>query len=196
MKNKKLIFRWIGVIVLLILAIVLAGTVTARAVYQTNDDGVCWYWMNKAHEGAEITRGLGGDNEAVLAYFGRQWTEWNDLRKEIVQQKQEEAKRKEQEERAQWVSRGTYHCTFYAEDSQGARPNLTNVPYETIACNDLPLGTKVYIDGIGYRTVTDRGASTGSWSWHNSHWCDVYVGSNSEAYARGNEWHELWVIPS
>lgn len=48
-----------------------------------------------------------------------------------------------------------------------------NYPTEgyTIACNSLPLGTQVYIEGIGYRVVEDRGAS-----WHSSNWLDLYLG--------------------
>lgn len=41
----------------------------------------------------------------------------------------------------------------------------------TVACNSLPLGTRVYVDGIGERVVEDRGAT-----WHSSNWMDIYLG--------------------
>ena len=85
--KKRTIKQWTAVVLLVLLAVALISVVHVRAVYEVNDDGVCWYWMNKSHEGAEIARALGGDNQQVLAYFGRQWTDWNNLQKHVGQRK-------------------------------------------------------------------------------------------------------------
>jgi 3D (Asp-Asp-Asp) domain-containing protein len=47
----------------------------------------------------------------------------------------------------------------------------------TVACGSLPMGTQIYIDGIGYRTVEDTGV--------NGEWIDVFVNSHEAALQGG-----------
>ena len=84
MKRFKKVISWA---VLICLVCVLTGTVYAN-VNVNEQIGVKWWRMNQAHEGAEIARRLGGDNEAVLSYFGQQWTQANNERKELEAQRQ------------------------------------------------------------------------------------------------------------
>lgn len=156
----------------------LLGTITARASI-SDDIGVKWWKMNQAHEGAEIARRLGGDNAAALAYFGAQWTIANNERKEL------EAQQKEYQ--------GVWTITAYCNDgrSSSGRPNIAG---QTCACNCLPAGTVIEIEGMGRWTVTDRGASTGQWAWHNSNWCDIYLGSEAECQQFGVQHRNVWVV--
>ena len=191
--KKRTIKQWTAVVLLVLLAAALISVVHVRAVYETNDDGVCWYWMNKSHEGAEIARALGGDNQQVLAYFGRQWTDWNNLRKEIVERKQAEARRAEEEKKANMEYLGNWTLTAYANDGQSAS-GRANIPGQTCACNCLPFGSVIYVDGMGEYVVTDRGASSGQWAWHNSNWADLYMGSSSECYSCGVQHRDVYLV--
>ena len=166
-------------VIILVLAIGgLLGTITARANI-SDDIGACWWKMNQAHEGAEIARRLGGDNAAALAYFGAQWTQANNERKEL------EAQQKEYQ--------GVWTITAYCNDGRSAsgRPNIAG---QTCACNCLPFGTVIEVEGMGRFTVTDRGASSGAWAWHNSAWADLYLGSESECRNFGVQKRNVWIV--
>lgn len=80
---------------------------------------------------------------------------------------------------------GTFYCTGYvATGNPCANGNYPSVGY-TIASNSLPMGTTVYIDGLGNRVVEDTGGMPNSV-------IDVFVGSVDEAYAiTGN--YEVYV---
>ena len=75
-----------------------------------------------------------------------------------------------------------YHCTAYAyTGSPCANGNYPTVG-KTIACNSLPMGTKVLIEGVGVRVVEDRGAS-----WHQDNWLDIYMGDVESCMQWGNQ---------
>ena len=59
----------------------------------------------------------------------------------------------------------------------------------TVACNSLPLGTRVYVEGIGERVVEDRGAS-----WHSSNWMDIYLGDVSACDQFGVREADVYVL--
>ena len=163
----------------------LLGTITARASI-SDDIGVKWWKMNQAHEGAEIARRLGGDNAAALAYFGAQWTIANNERKEL------EAQQKEYQ--------GVWTITAYCNDGQSASGMpLYAYPRDdeympTCACNCLPFGTIIEIEGLGRFKVVDRGASSGQWAWHNSNWCDIYLWNSSQCNQWGVQHRNVWVV--
>ena len=164
--------------ILIALSIMLGGVISARASID-EDIGVRWWRMNQAHEGAEIARRLGGDNASVLAYFGAQWTIANNERKEL------EASMKDYQ--------GVWTITAYCNDGQSSsgRPNIVG---QTCACNCLPFGTVIEVEGMGRFTVTDRGASSGAWAWHNSNWCDIYLGSEAECNQFGVQHRNVWGV--
>lgn len=69
-----------------------------------------------------------------------------------------------------------------------ANGNFPTVGY-TVACNSLPLGTRVYVEGIGERVVEDRGAS-----WHSSNWMDIYLGDVSTCDAFGVQEANIYIV--
>ena len=75
---------------------------------------------------------------------------------------------------------GTWRITAYAyTGSPCANGNFPTAGY-TIAHNSLPFGTEVYIEGVGYRTVEDRGPE-----WLGSEWCDLYLGDTDSCIQWG-----------
>ena len=175
MKRFKKLISWA---VLICLVCVLSGTVYANANVN-GQIGVKWWTMNQAHEGAEICRRLGGDNAAALVYFGERWTTANNERKEL------EAAAKE--------DLGTWTITAYCNDGQSAS-GRANIPGQTCACNCLPFGAVIEIEGMGQFTVTDRGASSGAWSWHNSNWADIYLSTESDCINWGVQHRRVWRV--
>lgn len=81
---------------------------------------------------------------------------------------------------------GTYKCTGYvATGNPCANGNYPTSGY-TVASNSLPMGTRVYIEGIGERVVEDTGGmSSGT--------LDVFCDSVDECYAlTGN--YDVYII--
>lgn len=93
--------------------------------------------------------------------------------------------------KADWELLGDWRITAYAETgypcANGAYPT---VGY-TIACNSLDFGTKVYIEGVGFRTVEDRGPA-----WLGDAWCDLYLGEYDACVAWGDQTKRVWKINS
>lgn len=84
---------------------------------------------------------------------------------------------------------GEWRVTAYAETgyccANGAYPT---VGY-TIACNSLEFGTEVYIEGVGFRTVEDRGPA-----WLGDAWCDLYLGVYEDCVAWGDQTRKAWRV--
>lgn len=59
----------------------------------------------------------------------------------------------------------------------------------TIACNSLPFGTQIYIDGYGYYTVEDTG-----WSPYGDAWLDLFFESHDRALAFGLRNVDVYVV--
>ena len=84
---------------------------------------------------------------------------------------------------------GTFEMTAYEwTGNPCANGNYPEVGY-TVACNSLPLGTTVYIEGVGYRVVEDRGAE-----WHGDWWMDLYLGDVDSCYEWGVRSVEVYVV--
>lgn len=83
---------------------------------------------------------------------------------------------------------GTYRCTGYvATGNTCANGNYPTDGY-TIASNSLPLGTKVYIEGIGERVVEDKGGMS-------SNVIDIYIdGSTQDALNFGRQNADVYII--
>ena len=83
---------------------------------------------------------------------------------------------------------GKFSITAYSYDgTRCANGRWPTVGY-TVACNSLPLGTKVYIQGVGDRVVEDRGAS-----WQADNWMDIYMASAGECYNWGVRYRDVYV---
>lgn len=84
---------------------------------------------------------------------------------------------------------GSFDMTAYEwTGSPCANGNYPEVGY-TVACNSLPLGTTVYIEGVGYRVVEDRGAE-----WHGSNWMDLYLGDVDSCYEWGVRSVDVYIV--
>lgn len=84
---------------------------------------------------------------------------------------------------------GYYDMTAYEwTGNPCANGNYPEVGY-TVACNSLPLGTTVYIEGVGYRVVEDRGAD-----WHGDNWMDLYLGDEASCYAWGVQTVAVYIV--
>lgn len=84
---------------------------------------------------------------------------------------------------------GTFEMTAYEwTGNPCANGNYPEVGY-TVACNSLPLGTTVYIEGVGYRVVEDRGAE-----WHGSNWMDLYLGDVDSCYEWGVRSVDVYIV--
>ena len=182
-----------AVILLLVLGAMLFGIVELRAeaVDQTLlASSVYTDRCEKIHWVADALRSLGFENgndvqKAALKQCGDYWHEQNDLRKQALA--------KEEAEKPQMESLGTWTITAYCNDGQSAsgRPNI---PGQTCACNCLPFGSRIYVEGMGEYVVTDRGASSVQWAWHNSNWADLYMPSNAECNQWGVQHREVYLV--
>lgn len=84
---------------------------------------------------------------------------------------------------------GTFDMTAYEwTGNPCANGNYPSVGY-TVACNSLPLGTTVYIEGVGYRVVEDRGAE-----WHGDWWMDLYLGDVDSCYEWGVRSVDVYIV--
>ena len=84
---------------------------------------------------------------------------------------------------------GNWMITAYAETGNCcANGSYPSVGY-TVACNSLPFGTKIYIAGVGVRTVEDRGPS----SLGNS-WLDLYLGETSACISWGVQYLDVYLV--
>lgn len=64
--------------------------------------------------------------------------------------------------------------------------------YVTVAVDPdvIPLGTRIYIEGLGYRIAQDTGSAV------KDKWIDVYVGEDNHAYASeyGLQKRNVWIV--
>lgn len=84
---------------------------------------------------------------------------------------------------------GYWHITAYtATGSPCAYGNYPTDGY-TVACNSLDFGTKIYIEGVGYRTVEDRGPE-----WLGSEWLDLYMDSYDSCVQWGSQYRNVYFV--
>jgi 3D (Asp-Asp-Asp) domain-containing protein len=95
-----------------------------------------------------------------------------------------------------------WKVTSYCSCKQCCGPNAKGITASgkkvkqgMIACNWLPFGTKVSIEGLGTFTVEDRGAKSlfGSKKKHIKH-IDVYLASHRDARKFGVKWLEVKIL--
>lgn len=93
----------------------------------------------------------------------------------------------EAEEELEYI--GTFEATAYEWTGNPCADGCYPTEGYTVACNSLPLGTVLYIEGVGYRTVEDRGAE-----WHSDNWLDIYMGDENSCYAWGVQEVEVYIV--
>ena len=189
--NKK---KKVAVAILLVLAIVLIGVVSLRTTANAEEtllpSSVYAERLEKIHWVADALRSLGFENgseiqKAALAQCGHYWHEQYNLRQQVL--KKEEAEKPKLEPLGEWT------LTAYCNDGRSAS-GMANVPGQTCACNCLPFGTRIYVEGMGEYVVTDRGASSGQWAWHNSNWADLYMSSSGECNSWGVQHRQVYKV--
>lgn len=84
---------------------------------------------------------------------------------------------------------GNWHITAYTHTGNVCANGNYPTAGHTIACNSLDFGTEVYISGIGFRTVEDRGPG-----WLGSSWCDVFMDSYNECIVFGSQYCDVWML--
>lgn len=82
---------------------------------------------------------------------------------------------------------GTYELTAYIATGNRCASGVYPTCNHTVACNSLPLGTKLYIDGYGEYTVEDTGGMAGNV-------IDVFVSDYSTAISFGRRTAAVYVI--
>lgn len=96
-----------------------------------------------------------------------------------------------------WAEGNFWQITFYCpcEICNGKWPGVAATGHRLddgiVACNILPIGTVVHIDGFGYRIVMDRGAKK---YFDNQKHIDIYVGDHERARQMGVQWRKVEVI--
>ena len=90
-----------------------------------------------------------------------------------------------------------WKITFYCpcEICNGKWPGIAATGHRLddgiVACNILPIGTVVHIEGFGYRVVMDRGAKK---YFDNQKHIDIYVSDHEKARWLGVKWRKVEVI--
>ena len=126
-------------------------------------------------------------NEPQNAVYAEESEEVDTFIDEEIQAVESEPAEEESTEELEYL--GTFEMTAYEwTGNPCANGNYPEVGY-TVACNSLPLGTTVYIEGVGYRVVEDRGAE-----WHSDWWMDLYLGDVDSCYEWGVRSVEVYVV--
>lgn len=86
----------------------------------------------------------------------------------------------------------TFYCPCATCNGASGKPTASGAPMQpgvTIAVDTsvIPLGTQVYIEGIGWRIAQDTGGAI------KGSKIDVCVSSHSEAYALGVQTHAVYI---
>lgn len=82
---------------------------------------------------------------------------------------------------------GTYELTAYTWTGDPCANGEFPTSGYTVACNSLPLGTRVYIEGIGERVVEDTGGMGGGV-------VDIYMDSHDSCIQFGRQSANVYVI--
>ena len=89
-----------------------------------------------------------------------------------------------------WTYLGSWHLTGYCWTGYRCADGSWPTAGYSLAHNTLPFGTRLYIQGLGERTVTDRGPG-----YLGSEWADIFMGSYSECVSWGSQYKDVWLIP-
>lgn len=84
---------------------------------------------------------------------------------------------------------GTYTITAYEWTGNPCANGNYPTEWYTVASNYFDFGTELYIDGVGYVVVEDRGAS-----YHGDYWLDLYLGDVATCYEWGVQNREVYLV--
>lgn len=169
---------------LLIFALLMITNVTAKDMYVNSDSGL------RVRSGAgteyEILTVLpDGTRVRVLGTSG----EWKKVVYGIEHAFVHSEYLTERTQKAPGSYLGRWAITAYAETGYPcANGNYPSVGY-TVAHNSLDFGTEIYIEGVGYRVVEDRGPD-----WLGTEWFDLYLGDYWTCVEWGERYLDVYLI--
>lgn len=145
-----------------------------------------------AHQLAENARLLGADESHYCIWYAKQM--WNEHNDDVVRLTAEYNAAK-QEENNKGVLLGNFRISYYCPcttcngNSHGITASGARLqPGVSIAVDPsvIPLGSKVYIEGLGWRVAHDTGSAI------KGNRIDVCVSGHSEAYANGIDYLNVY----
>ena len=83
---------------------------------------------------------------------------------------------------------GNWMLTAYTHSGMACANGQYPTAGYTVACNSLELGTEIYISGIGFRTVEDRGPQS-----MPGEWLDLFLDGYAECVAFGVQYHDVYI---
>ena len=90
---------------------------------------------------------------------------------------------------SEWTHAGSWLTTAYTHSGFNCADGSYPQAGYTIAANSLPIGTTVYISGVGQRTVCDRGPSS-----MPDEWLDIFMDEYDECVEWGMRNCEIWIV--
>lgn len=146
-----------------------------------------------AHELAENARHFGLTDDHYIIWYAKKV--WNEYHTKVVNlTAQYNTAVAEENNKGEYV--GQFRISFYCPcatcngSSSGLTASGASLSVGTTIAVDpsvIPLGSKVYIEGIGWRVAQDTGGAI------KGNKIDVLVASHSEAYANGVKYAKVYV---
>ena len=173
----------------IIAAVLLAVPAHAETLYVNSGDGLCIRSLPTTKSKVIDVLPFGAsvyladdDAEVTRAGWYRIRTEWADgyVCADYVQA---------ENPTADMEPLGEWHITAYTWTGYPCANGSYPQAGYTIACNSLPFGTLVYIEGVGIRTVEDRGPA----SMGNA-WADIYMDTVDECVSWGSQTRQVFLI--
>lgn len=170
--------------VVLLLTIILCTSTFAETMYVGSKYGLNLR-ENKSTE-SDILEVIPYTDEVEIIIKGKKWyrVEHNDIKGYV--QKKYLVKDNPLDD---YRYLGSWHITAYTHTGNVcANGNYPTAGY-TVASNSLDFGTQVYIKGIGFRTVEDRGPES-----LGSEWIDLFCDGYSECVSFGSQYLDVWLV--
>ena len=143
---------------------------------------------------ADIVKVIPENAEVEVYYYmnvdGKKWArvKYQDYNGYCVSKYLKEPIIKKDENGSDMIYLGKWHITAYTHTGYNcANGNYPTAGY-TVAQNSMNFGTKIFIEGIGYRTVEDRGPG-----YLGTSWCDVFMDSYNECVKFGSQYREVFL---
>ena len=174
--------------ILLLIGTLMSLAITTSAISGWTDK------QDKAHEIAEIARSIGlPEDDPIIRRASEIWWQEHDAEQERLKAEAEKEKR---------VSIGTCYITGYDNCVQccgkwaggpTASGVMPTVNHTVAMASDYPFGTKIYIEGLGYYTVEDRGVGYKYTNGVRYPWVDVFCNNHAECFALTG-YYEVYLV--
>lgn len=84
---------------------------------------------------------------------------------------------------------GNWRVTAYFETGLATASGVYPEAHVTAAHNSLPFGTQLYVEGLGFWTVQDRGPG-----YLGTEWMDIYLGDYGTCVSFGERYANVYLI--